>query len=276
MIKFSFVLLILSATIAPGFASARQIEWSGYTWDVRDSRGGPGPNLFSDSEDNVFVDEQGNLHLKIRQNADGQWTCSEIRLDRSLTFGTYEWEVASRYDRFDPQVVAGLYTYLSPRAVARQTPGSLDNGRPDTPHEIDIELTQAFHDDGSNLHFTTHDPDVQSPGISYFASLNGSNTTHRFTWSPDQIRWASFHGHYAGVAAPPFPITEAREIQTQGNPAAFEYTGPVIPEDLDERPQINFWLFKGTPPESGREHELIITSFTFTPLPAADHPDADD
>jgi hypothetical protein len=166
-------------------ASARTINWAGYDWWVRTSNGnsqGPGPNIFSDSAQNVFIDAQGNLRLKIRKGVDGKWTSSEINLNQSLSYGTYEWELSSRYDQFAPNVVGGLFTYLSREAVAAQTGGVLGNGVADTPHEIDVEFTGAWG--SGNLFYTTHDGDVPAPSVNYNQTLGGDHTTHRFKAIP--------------------------------------------------------------------------------------------
>ena len=77
----------------PPILPARTIEWSGYQWNVRDSKGrpsGPGPNVFSSKSDQVWVDEKGYLHLKIGQAKDGTWLASQVSLTLSLTYGTSE------------------------------------------------------------------------------------------------------------------------------------------------------------------------------------------
>lgn len=266
-----FSMLVLLATAVSAHAQFRSLNWSGYTWIVRDTGGnleGPGPGVYSDSVQNVWVDAQDNLHLKIRQDTDGDWLYSEVYLDHSLSFGRYEWEVASRYDAYAPNVVAGLFTYLSPQSVANQTAGSIGNGVADTPHEIDIELTRGFGA-GANLFYTTHDPDVQSPSQNFSTSLNGDYTTHRFVWSSDTIEWESFHGHVAGIEDPPYPLTEQRPGATFGDIAYANYDGPVIPQDLNERVHINFWALQDGfkfGPSDGNEYELIVKSFAYTPL----------
>ena len=273
--KAAFKAFVLALALAAGFqqapCSARTIEWSGYTWWVRTSGGnpqGPGPNIFSDSTENVFVDASGNLHLKIRKDANNKWLASEIDLTQSLTYGTYEFEVSSRYDQFATNVVGGLFTYLSPESVASQTGGSLTNGIPDTPHEIDIEFTKAWG--SGHLYFTTHDTETPSHSKNYFQPLTGDFTTHRFTWEPGRIIWESYHGHYAGVANPPFPIVEQRAGAANGQPARYIYTGPIVPRDLNEIPILNFWVSANNAsvvgPTGGAEQEMIVHSFNFTPL----------
>jgi hypothetical protein len=68
----------------------KTLQFSGYDWLVKtsDSKVGPGPNYFSDSADNVFVDAQGQLHLRITES-DGRWYCAEIISTRSFSYGTY-------------------------------------------------------------------------------------------------------------------------------------------------------------------------------------------
>ena len=61
--------LLAAGACAPGAT----VSFSGYTWEVREGGGGPGPNRCS--ADNVWVDEAG-LHLRIAP-ASGQWTCAE-------------------------------------------------------------------------------------------------------------------------------------------------------------------------------------------------------
>lgn len=271
---------LTALAIASSSATARNIEWSGYTWWVRNSNGnpqGPGPNIFSDSPENVFVDENGDLHLKIRKGADNKWLASEIDLNQSLSYGTYEWEVSSRYDLFAKNAVGGLFTYTSPENVASQTGGAVGNGIPDTPHEIDVEFTSAWG--SGDLYFTTHDGDIPAPSKNYYQPLPSEKTTHRFKWEPGRITWESFHGHVAGEANPDSPIIEQRPGVVNGQPARHVYTGPVVPKDIDEVPIINFWLSDPNPsvngPTGGAEQEMIVHSFTYTPLETTADFDAD-
>jgi hypothetical protein len=270
--------LAATAFALSGEAAARNIEWSGYTWWVRTSNGnpqGPGPNIFSDSTQNVFA--AGDLHLKIRKGADNKWLASEIDLNQSLGYGTYEWEVSSRYDQFATNAVGGLFTYTSPENVANQTGGAVGNGIPDTPHEIDIEFTSAWG--SGDLYFTTHDGDVPAPSKNYYQPLPTEQTTHRFKWEPGRITWESFHGHVAGMADPDSPIIEQRPGVGNGQPARHVYTGPVVPKDINEVPIINFWVSSPNPsvngPTGGVEQEMIVHRFTYTPLADSADFDAD-
>jgi len=66
----------------------RTIIFSGYKWKVKssESKAGPGPNYFSDKEEDVWVDNEGKLHLKITKK-DGKWYCTEVISDSSFGYG---------------------------------------------------------------------------------------------------------------------------------------------------------------------------------------------
>ena len=68
-----------SATAERVDPNLRWISFSGYDWWVKTSSGlvGPGPNYFSDSTNNVWLDAQGRLHLRIT-NRSNQWQCAEL------------------------------------------------------------------------------------------------------------------------------------------------------------------------------------------------------
>src|SRR6266404_8443538 len=68
--------------------ATRGFHWSGFDWRVKASTSpvGPGPNYFSDSTNNVSIDAQGRLHLRITHVA-GLWQCAEIVLQRTLGYG---------------------------------------------------------------------------------------------------------------------------------------------------------------------------------------------
>src|SRR5271165_635656 len=82
-------------------AEDRTLQFAGQTWNVRKGHGGPGPNRWSDARESVWVDDQGRLHLKIRQIA-GEWACVEVWTQKSLGYGDYVFQVASNVEKYDP------------------------------------------------------------------------------------------------------------------------------------------------------------------------------
>ncbi len=130
---------------------ARMVAWSGRSWTVKASRTpvGPGPNLFSDSIDNVWVDPVGRLHLKITSRR-GRWHAAEVVLGHSLGHGTYRFVLASRLDRFDPNVVAGLFTWSDEPASHHR--------------EIDIEFGRWSDAPQCNARYTVQPFDAAGHG----------------------------------------------------------------------------------------------------------------
>jgi hypothetical protein len=119
-------------------AKATTIEFAGYTWDVRNGGGGPGPNNWSDK--NAWVDDQKRLHLKIAKR-DGKWSCAELTMTKPLGFGKYDFVVNGAVGKLDDNVILGLFNYPTPEIG------------PDGTNEIDIELDCLAEDSfGKAIH----------------------------------------------------------------------------------------------------------------------------
>jgi hypothetical protein len=101
-----------SAVINRPYPGPRWLSFSGYDWWVKTSTGpvGPGPNYFSDSTNNVWLDGQGQLHLRIT-NRSNQWQCPELVSARTFGYGIYRFQLASPADNLNPNAVLGLFTW---------------------------------------------------------------------------------------------------------------------------------------------------------------------
>ena len=67
-------------------SGSKTLTFSGYDWTVKSGANiGPGPNNWD--ENNVWVDEQGELHLSLTSR-DGKWYCSQVAMKERLGFGT--------------------------------------------------------------------------------------------------------------------------------------------------------------------------------------------
>ena len=62
----------------------RTVLFAGYSWSVKrsDEAVGPGPNLFSDRPENVWVDEDHRLHLGVTDRR--RWLCAEVVIAPTL------------------------------------------------------------------------------------------------------------------------------------------------------------------------------------------------
>jgi hypothetical protein len=214
----------------PGYPT--QIAWSGRTWQVKSStsRVGPGPNYFSASSGNVWVDASAALHLRITQR-NGRWYCAEIIGTDSPGYGTYLFEVASPVASLDPNLVLGLFTWSDKAAYAHR--------------ELDVEFARWGNAaDPTNAQYVVQPYDVAG----HLRRLTVPSTTptmHGFTWRPGQVAFAS--------------------SDLAGFDVDWSYVGSDVPRSGGENVRLNLWLFGGAAPTDGREIEIVVTRFTFTP-----------
>ena len=90
-------------------AGPRTLQFSGYEWIIRSvssPRGGRNNNY---DTANAWTDSNGHLHLRIAQNAGG-WSCAEVKLPRSLGYGTYRFVVRD-VSHLEPAAVLSLFTW---------------------------------------------------------------------------------------------------------------------------------------------------------------------
>jgi len=223
--------------------SDRVISFSGYDWLVKSSANtisgtiAPGNNYFSDSMENVWVDKNGWLHLKITLR-NGKWYCSEVMLTKALGYKKYVFHVFSRFDHFHPNVVGGLFTYLD---------GT------DQAEEIDVEFSKWGDDTRVNNELFSIQPSENPENVESFKpELNGNATTHIFDWKPGKVEFSSYHGHYSSA-----PTDNTLIIRK------WSYSGRDVPKNQNGRIHINLWLFhrENIDPYDHPENEMVIKDF---------------
>jgi hypothetical protein len=215
------------------------ISWSGYTWNVKAPTGtqGPGPNYWSGN--NVWVDANGWLHLKISKNpTNNHWECAEISSTQNFGFGTYQWQIDGPIANLDKNIVLGLFDY------------SGIDGR----DEIDIEFARWGNSAWPNLNYTIFPKVGDAPApASYsqeFSTPGGTYTTHRFKRTSTSVVFKSLYGFQSGD-------TNLFLTKTFNSPAT-SISGKSMPVLL------NLWCYNGLAPSNGQSVEVVIHSFTFT------------
>lgn len=213
----------------------RTVDFSGFTWQVRNRTGNPGGNRWSDSPESVWVDEHGSLHLKIRKE-NGNWLCSEIFTQLNAGYGEYRFYVTGNLLDIDKNMVLGLFIYQ------------------DDKHEIDIEFSKWGKEDERNTGiFVTQPGSVKGNSKSFYVGSDSLKSTHSFIWKPKSIEYKSWDGH-------------AENFQEKTLFERWTYEGKHIPKPGDEKLMINFWLFRGHPPTDETEKEVVINAVQFIPL----------
>lgn len=224
--------LSIAAAPAPVKNTSRSVTFAGSSWAVKASAGlvGPGPNVFSDSPENVWVDSAGRLHLRITYR-EGRWLSAEVILGRSLGYGTYRFDVESSAGQLDPSVVLGLFTW---------------SDRPASNHrEIDVELARwGDAASATNAQYVVQPYDQPGNLVRFQQPAEGA-TSHQFTWTSKAVSFLSTTATGATIAS-------------------WKYTGRSVPKAGDERARINLWLYGGAPPTDGNEVEVVLSGFSFT------------
>lgn len=210
----------------------RVLTFSGIDWIVRttrDKKEGPGPNLFADTDKNVWIDAQGRLHLKITQNG-GNWYCAGIIAQRSMGYGKYIFYINSDVTTLDQNVVAGLFTYLTDK------------------EEIDIEFSKWSIPANMNAQFASQPSESVGNKKRFNIPAAVGPTVHFFDWQSQHIL---FKSSYVDAKAMVHTIDE------------WAYTGKDIPKEKTEKLRLNLWLFKGQIPSDLKEQEIVIDSVRF-------------
>lgn len=229
-----------SSEVVTGAVSG-EITWSGYTWEVKSYEKnpvGPGPNYFSGGINNVWVDRNGNLHLKIT-NQNGRWYCAELATKKSFGYGTYRFYPSTRFDNLDKNIVVGLFTWDN-------TSSAYYN------REIDIEFARWGDLSWPALNYTVQ-PGGEGNNRSKDIVMTGDYSTHSFNWRQNSIIFQSIFGHYSSLPGSGYLMDE------------WTYAGADIPKKGNEKVRINLWLMSGLPPSEGKETEFVIERFEFVP-----------
>ena len=233
----------------------KDLTFSGLQWKVKESNPltttiPPGNNYFY--SDNVSVDAEGGLHLKIQQT-NGIWSSAELLTVNSMPRGIYRFYLeggsGTRLDQLDPQVVFSPFFYS------------------DDTREIDIEFSnwpanapyglgrfQYVVQPANNESLNRFELNLDNP-----ADASGKITC-QIDWQNDRIIFKSWRGH---SVSPPDEAALLSEIWT--------YQGSSIPESGDElKLHINLYLRNNFLPDQNNKPDNDSQAHVI--VRAIDHP----
>lgn len=227
-------------------AYPRILNFCGYEWAVKvqPTPSGPGPNYFSDREEDVWVDEEG-LHLTVTKR-DGNWYCTEVIIQESFGYGTYIFHTKTEPEYVDPNVIAGMFTW--------------DAELPWPNRELDFEFARwSDPDDPTNAQFVLQPFTTPGNWLRYRIEPDENNPylTQVVTWQKGRADFKTARGQFDS----PDAIPEETVI------SAWTHTGDTVPEPRHENIRVNLWLDDGLPPvDEDKPIDLLVTKFLYLPL----------
>jgi hypothetical protein len=218
----------------PGFVypPPKILNFSGYEWTTTS-----GPLFHSGSRNffdpaNAWTDERGALHLRI-SGSPGKWAAAEVRLTRSLGYGTYRFQLRD-VSQLEPSALLTLVTWDGV-------------GTESTRRELDIELGRWGYLDNTNVNYVVQPYYV--PANFLASRVPPGPYTHSFHWEPGQVTFSTLAGSGDTGAR-----VLNRHVFTSGVPS---------PEGKTVR--IGLYVFhQGKVPLQG-ENEVVIDKFEYLP-----------
>lgn len=242
-----------------------ELEFAGRKWWIKHGPilMGPGGNYFSNHPNDVWVDKNGFLHLKIREKG-SDWISTEVVSREVMGYGTYIFTVEADLRNIDPNVVLGLFTWDNHTFQEQAN------------SEVDIEFAKWGEDEEENTLQYGVQPIFFGPYYEERAFRPGNDgdnwvgiSTHGFTWTDTLITWESYIGENYGVGEPvaswTFDLNNPARVKEEGG----NFSDPVIipaPGDSTNA-RMNLWLLEGpSGPKNQLPYEVIIRNFEYRPL----------
>jgi hypothetical protein len=218
---------------APVLPSPKILNFSGYEWTTS-----TGPIFHSGSRNffdpaNVWTDEKGALHLRI-SGSPGKWTAAEVKLTRSLGYGTYRFQVRDT-SHLEPSALLTLITWDG-------------LGTESDRRELDIELGRWGYLDHDNVHYVVQPYYLPANFVTF--RVPPSDYTHSFRWEPGQVTFSTAAG--SGGAGDGLVIKQ--HVFTSG-----------VPSPEGDSVRIALYVFHQGHVPLKNENEVIIDKFEYLP-----------
>ena len=213
-------------------AGPKTIQFSGYEWQVRSVRSTRGGRNNNYDNANAWTDANGFLHLRIAQNA-GQWSCAEVKLSRSLGYGTYRFVVRD-VSQLEPAAVLSLFTW-----------DEADAGQ--NHREMNIELARWGDAVSKNAQYVVQPYYVPANVVRF--NVPAGVLTHSFRWEPGRVAFKTVRGPLADV---PTPVAD--HVFTSG-----------VPTPGGESIHLDLYIFGNAKDPLQKDVEVVIEKFEYLP-----------
>jgi hypothetical protein len=218
---------------APAPIPPKTLHFGGYDWIVRSAASNRAGTRNSFDPANAWTDERGALHLRIARGQ-GKWTCAEVKLARSLGYGTYTFVVRDTA-QLEPSAVLTLLTW--------DGLGTEQNRR-----ELDVEISRWGYRENENAHYVVQPYFIPANLVRF--RMPGGVLTHSFRWEPGQVTFSTMAG--------------SRDTNGSRVVNRHVFTSGVPPAGGDSV-RINLYVFnKGEIPLKN-ETEVVIEKFEYLP-----------
>ena len=219
------------ATVRGGVSNSplKTIRFSGYQWEIRQNASDAGARNLDDSG-NAWTDGHGCLHLRVAKQG-GQWTGTEVKLSRSLGYGSYRFVVRD-VSHLEPAAVFAMFTfdYLGPS------------------REMDIEVSRWGEPEDKNAQYIVQ-PYIVPANTVRFAAPAGP-LTYWIGWEPGRVSFKTLRGSSSSTGSG----VVAEHVFTSGVPSAG-----------NERIHMNLWAYGNQRHPLQHEFEVVIENFEFLP-----------
>jgi hypothetical protein len=218
--------------LAPILPSPKTLNFSGYEWTTS---AGPifraGSRNFFDPA-NAWTDETGALHLRI-SGSPGKWAGSEVKLTRSLGYGTYRFQLRD-ISHLEP---SALLTLIAWDGVGTES----------TRRELDVELGRWGNPENTNVNYVVQPYYVPANFVAF--RVPPGAYTHSLRWEPGQVTFS----------------TVAGSVNTGGRVISRHVFTSGVPSPEGKSVRIGLYVFHQGKIPLKNENEVIIDKFEYLP-----------
>jgi len=227
---------VVALRVVPGTnkekVGPRTIQFSGYEWEARASDSNRGGWSNDYNPENAWTDQNGFLHLRIAKSA-GQWTCAEVKLSRSLGYGSYIFVVRD-VAQLEPVAALSMFTWDDDEAGQNH-------------REMNIELARWGDPANKNAQFVVQPYYV--PANVFRFNAPAGELTHSLRWESGRAGFRTVRG----------------SVGNGSNLVAEQTFTSGIPSPGGESIHLAFYIFGNAKDPFQNDVEVVIEKFEYLP-----------